>query len=57
MTDLENPEMRCAKYYQLSVLQPKHCYNCVMRSGYPWYIFGDNGCDNFQEIFSEADIR
>ena len=50
--DLEpdNPDMRCKKFYRLSVMIPKHCYNCAMRKGYPTYVFGDDRCENFQEI-------
>ena len=57
MTILENPEMRCEAYYQLSYLQPPHCYNCAMRKGYPWYIFGDEVCENFRELYKNGQVH
>lgn len=57
MTERENPEMRCERYYQISVLQPKFCYNCAMRKGYPWYLFGDERCENFREILTGGQRR
>lgn len=43
----ENPEMRCYAFHRLWVTQPENCYNCVHRHGYPVYLFGDDGCENF----------
>jgi hypothetical protein len=57
MTELENPEMRCDNYHRLSVLQPDHCYNCMMRKGYPWYLFGDKVCENFREPLKNGQVR
>jgi hypothetical protein len=43
-------KMRCAKYYELSMLIPPHCYNCAMRKGYPWDLRGDKGCENYEPL-------
>ena len=42
--------MRCKNYYKLSCLQPEHCYNCAMRSGYPWDLRGDKKCENYVSV-------
>ncbi len=48
--EYNNPEMRCSQFYQISCVIPKNCYNCAMRKGYPYYLFGDVGCENFVSI-------
>jgi hypothetical protein len=45
----ENPDMICASFHRISVVQPENCYNCVHRHGYPQYLFGDENCDSFVE--------
>lgn len=45
--ETDNPEMQCLKFYQDSPVIPKNCYNCINRNGYPYYLFGDDGCENF----------
>lgn len=47
--ELDNPPMRCKKFYRVSCLIPENCYNCAMRKGYPYYLGGDDGCENFEE--------
>lgn len=50
LKELENPEIICASFHRLWITQPDHCYNCVNRSGYPMYLFGDSNCQNFVPI-------
>lgn len=38
----------CQKYIEISPVQPKHCYNCCNRDGYPSNLGGDKKCNNFK---------
>lgn len=45
----ENPAMRCKNFRKESPVIPDNCYNCYMRKGYPYYLGGDESCENFVE--------
>ena len=38
----------CQKFIEISPVQPKHCYNCCNRDGYPYNLGGDKECNNFK---------
>jgi hypothetical protein len=50
--ELVNPEMRCACFHRFSSVIPENCYNCVHRNGYPAYLFGDENCTRFVELWN-----
>jgi len=49
LEEMENPDMICENFMQLSCVIPANCYNCVRRNGYPSYLFGEEQCANFKK--------
>ncbi len=43
----------CANYHPTTITRPPHCYNCMMRQGYPLNLGGDKYCENFKQISEE----
>lgn len=43
----------CGAFVRLLYSQPPHCYNCILRNGYPQNLGGDKNCENFQPIEKE----
>lgn len=40
----------CAYFHQMFSSQPRHCYNCLARNGYPQNLGGDEDCVNFKRV-------
>ena len=38
----------CENWKQLMVTQGFHCWNCIMRNGYPLYGQPDKKCENYK---------
>lgn len=39
----------CTVFKQMFYAQPAHCYNCMVRDGYPQNLGGDWNCVNFKQ--------
>ena len=40
----------CENWMEMSLIHGRHCWNCVMRKGYPYRAQPDKNCENFKLV-------